>query len=460
MELLKGWDCLKILAELVKEEKLEAYLVGGALRDIFLGKNNVDLDIVLRKRVAEIARYFAEKIKGSFVTLDDKHKIYRVIGKDIFFDFTAMKGDCILEDLSRRDFTINAMAFPICSGDNFSGFLDLQKVIDPLGGLRDLKDKKIRVTNERVFIDDPLRLWRAFRFATEGFVIEEKTRELISENSMLAGQVARERIKEELMKILQKKDSAKIIREMEEEGLFSSIIPEIKQMKETGENKYHHEDAWNHSLQVLNALEEILEDGRYNKYVAIEQHPLLKFTALLHDIGKINSRIVRGGQVHYYGHENAGVKILKPILKGLRFSGKEVSFVCGVVRFHMRPFYLYTAEKLSKKGILRFFRQGDALVPAILIHSLADKLANMRSNKRSAEIPLYIAFIDELFTKYEDFLERTELLYLNGRDIIAITGLPEGPRIGELLNELIIAQANGEVNNRNEAIAYIKSISD
>lgn len=141
MELLKGWDCLKILAELVKEEKLEAYLVGGALRDIFLGKNNVDLDIVLRKRVAEIARYFAEKIKGSFVTLDDKHKIYRVIGKDIFFDFTAMKGDSILEDLSRRDFTINAMAFPICSGDNFSGFLDLQKVIDPLGGLRDLKDK-------------------------------------------------------------------------------------------------------------------------------------------------------------------------------------------------------------------------------------------------------------------------------------------------------------------------------
>ena len=126
----------------------------------------------------------------------------------------------------------------------------------------------------------------------------------------------------------------------------------------------------------------------------------------------------------------------------------------------MRPFYLYTAEKLSKKGILRFFRQGDALVPAILIHSLADKLANMRSNKRSAEIPLYIAFIDELFTKYEDFLERTELLYLNGRDIIAITGLPEGPRIGELLNELIIAQANGEVNNRNEAIAYIKNRSD
>ncbi|NLJ84634.1 MAG: HD domain-containing protein [Halanaerobiaceae bacterium] len=459
--MLREYSYFKILCKLFWEEKLEAYLVGGALRDFFLDKKILDYDIVVKERVAEMARYFAEIIQGKFIIVNEEHKIYRVIARDIIFDFTSIKGDNIREDLSRRDFTINALALPICSSDSHSGLPDLQDVIDPFGGLNDLRDKIIRATNERVFREDPLRLWRAFRFSAEpGFKIEEKTSELLSKYSLLAGEAARERIKEELMKILQKSESAKIIRDMEEVGLLSSIIPEINEMKQTGENKYHREDVWAHSLQVLAVLEEIVDDGRYKKYIAQDQLPLLKLTALLHDIGKIKSRTVKDGQIHYFGHEKEGVGILEPILKGLRLSRKEISFVCEVGRLHMRPFHLYTAENLSEKGILRFFRQGAALVPVILIHSLADKLANMRNNNRNDEVSSYVTFVDGLLTKYGNYQERTESLYLNGKEIMTITGLPEGPLIGKLLNELHFAQGNGEVNSREEAIAYIINRSD
>lgn len=476
----------RIIEDIIIEKNLEAFLVGGAIRDNFLGRKIRDIDIVLNKRVAEAARCFADKITGSFIILDEGRGIYRVIKNDIVFDFVQMIGANIEEDLWQRDFTINAIALPIYPLKNLKGkslqlrpiyyFFSLERdlsscrstenqefykyLIDPYEGINDIYNRKIRVTHSEVFKKDPLRLWRAIRFSVQlDFRIEEKTFKIMKGNKELAIEPASERIREELIKILECDNVSEAFKYMEEKFSFISvIIPEIKKLKETGENKYHQENAWIHSLHVLKALEEILGVSRYRELVDEIDVPILKLTALLHDIGKIKTRSIKDGNIHYYGHEYKGAGMIVSILKKLKFSKKEIFFVKKIITYHMRPLLLYTAENLTDKGKYRFFYQAGILTPAILLHSLADKTAVMRDNYRQDKIPYYCSFIDKMVKLYKDYKNKTDSLYLSGGEIMDLLDLEEGPYIGQLLDKLTTAQGKGQVNNREEAVSFINKI--
>lgn len=469
---------IKIIEKIAYDKKLEVFLVGGALRDLYLGRTLKDVDIVVNERVAEMARYFADKIEANFVILDLKREIYRVVKDSISFDFAMMIGGSIENDLGRRDFTINAIASPLIyyrTEYNLSDFL-LKKdnnpgntllnisnnIIDPYNGINDLKNKKINIVKEDIFIEDPLRLWRAIRFKSQlDFRISQNTVDLMKESSNLAAMPAAERIKDEFVKILKTEKVAELIKYAEDEfEMISTLITDIVEMKVTGENQHHQEDVWTHCLLVLETLEGLLSDEFYYEKLDKKKIYLLKISALLHDIGKITTKSRKGENVHYYGHENAGADRLVSILKQLKFSSEEIGFVKNIVKYHMRPMLLYIAENLTDKGRYRLFKQLGSLTPVVLIHSLADKIAAMKINQRIDEIEVYKDFIGDMLEMYYNYRSKTENLLISGREIKECLNIEEGPQIGELLDKLIDAQAREQVKNKEEAFDFLKNISD
>ncbi|MFP4661552.1 MAG: HD domain-containing protein [Halanaerobiales bacterium] len=500
---MQEWaDYIQILKDIVFRKEIESYIVGGTLRDLFLVRSIMDIDISVKQRVEELARYFADKIEGSFVILDQERKIYRVDKDKLRFDFTLMNGKNIKEDLARRDFTINAIAYPVYTEtkdpsvienlllvfSKYRGLTDYKKdykgiegedgveipviqimgsrlfehIIDPFNGTSDLKHRKIRATQKDVFAEDPLRLWRAIRFKGQlDFEIEKETTMLMKKFSDLAAQPARERIREEFIKILKVENTSQLINYLEKEfGLLSTIIPSISRMKTTGENKHHSEDAWTHSLLVLEALEEIIFDKNYRKHLDNDKIYLLKMASILHDIGKIATKSHRGEKIHYFGHEKVGAEMISCLLKGLKYSREEVKFVKNIIKFHMRPMLLYIAQNLTDKGRHKFFRQAGSLTPTVLIHSLADKTATMRINQREDEIADYREYINNMLNRYYMYKDRTEELLLTGKELIELFDIPEGPEIGELINKLADAQGSGVVKTKEEALNFLKGISD
>ncbi|MFB0527441.1 MAG: hypothetical protein ACETVT_01030, partial [bacterium] len=266
-------ELLKLLLNFANKSKRKIFLVGGSLRDLLLGRETKDFDLVPEGDAEKFARNFASAVGGSFVLLDEKNKIYRVVkqriskkkGKQIFnLDFSQMRGEKIKQDLLRRDFTIDAMAVRL---DQIEGSLKTLKrvellarlIVDPSGGIRDLRKKIVRRTSRKIFDDDPLRLLRGYRLAaTLEFAIEEKTKDEIKKKVNLIKNVARERIRDELFKILSAPKSYLYFRRLHRVGLLNRIIPEIETMKEKPENYYHREGLWGHSLETLKSLEEIL----------------------------------------------------------------------------------------------------------------------------------------------------------------------------------------------------------
>lgn len=475
-------DCLNyliIMQDIIHDKKIVAFLVGGLLRDLYLGREFKDVDIVVNERVAEVARYFADKIDASFVILDLKRDIYRVIKDSISFDFAPMIGGSIENDLKRRDFTINAIACPfVYDGEtpyNLSDYLlgkndntdyktvnIIDYIIDPYNGIEDLKNRRIDIIKENVFLEDPLRLWRAIRFKSQlGFKFSQNTINIMKESSHLAALPAAERIRDEFVKILKTAKVAEVIKYMEDEfKLLSTLIPDIEEMKETGENQHHQEDVWTHCLLVLQTLEELLSDNSYDEHIDKNKLYLLKLSALLHDIGKIAIKSKRGDKLHYYGHEKASAEMLTSILRGLKFSREELSFVKNIVRHHMRPMLLYIAENLTDKGKYRFFKQLGSLTPVVLIHSLADKMAAMKINQRVDEIEIYKIFIGDMLKRYYNYSNKTENLLISGKEIKESFNITEGPQIGKLLDRLTEAQARGQVKNKEEAFDFLKNKSD
>ncbi|MEJ6950426.1 HD domain-containing protein [Natronospora cellulosivora (SeqCode)] len=474
------WKYLLEIKAISNENDCSSYIVGGVLRDLFIGKIIKDIDIVITKRVEEVARFFADKNNGSFFTLDEDRKVYRVVVNKKVFDFAQIIGESIENDLKQRDLTINAMAYPIDGIDILIKFLSksddfnrlnyinslvddskdesiLKKLFDPCGGLEDLSKGLLKISNKNVFKEDPLRIWRVFRIQRQlSFILAEETIIQLKEDNKLAATPAAERIKEEIMQLFNCDNISETISYMEEEfELFSILIPDISKMKETGENQHHQENAWQHCMQVLSTLEKILLEDKYLRLIDEHEIPLIKISAILHDIGKTESRSVKNGKIHYYGHEEKGADILAPILKKLKFSRKDKSFICNLVRNHMRPMLLYLADKLSDKGRYRFFRKLGDLAPVVLVHSLADKLAAMEVNDRKEEIIVYQKFIDDILDLYGEYKLRTANLLLSGSEVIDYFSLQEGPFVGKVLDKLAEAQALGKVKDKKAAIDYL-----
>ena len=464
----------------------EIYLVGGSVRDILLKIALRDIDIAVSSGYLKIAKEFADRIGGSFFVMSKEEGVARVIKKEgrktLQFDFAMFKGKDILEDLSNRDFTINAMAIEISKFriSNFEFQISNFKIIDPYNGRRDLKDKIIRLIKPNAFSDDPLRMLRAIRFASDlDFKIEDKAIEYIKNLSSSLMTVSSERVRDELFKIFKNERASYYISMLEEHRLLNVIIPEIKDMKGLKQGCYHVYELWMHSLKTVEYIEQVIKDiklyfpeysNRIKRHLRLEieqgidRLSLLKFAALLHDTGKPSTIKTDEDKISFYQHWIVGAEINKDICRRLKMSAKSEEIVRRITENHMRPLYLtqlYYENKagLTRRAMYRFFRDsGDSGIEVLLL-STADAMATQPhapattavSYKTVAEVIKRI--LDYYYNEYKQQRKRP---IISGSYLIKKFNVEPGHVIGRILKDIEEHRGAGLLKNKNDAINYIK----
>lgn len=434
---------LPTLLELGK--KGSVYLVGGAIRDCLLGRTPNDFDFAVTGDGIAYARKFAKKINGVFVLLSETDDEARVVTKDgITFDFNGISNKTILDDLQRRDFTINAMA------------IDIRKpgvLIDKLHSRRHLRAKLIVPASKNSLQLDPLRILRAFRFALElNFKVSEKVLTLAKGVSLV--NVASERVGYELLRICESAKSYKYIRQLYRLNLLEQILPRAIPL-------LHDKPLFAHSLRTYQKVELLVSrknyfnrfPAEYDKYFTRFpfRRALLKIAGLLHDIAKPQTQFETAeGDVHFYGHDHLGAKMVKQLAtEKLRLSRKQTQMLKDLVSFHMRLHLLATAPELTDRAIRRFFRDlGDAYFGLMLL-TYADGYATAKITSH-----LERTFSRMMKLKKADESKKKVIRLINGDDLIAL-GYQPGPIFKTILQELEELQLDGKIKNKKQGFKYI-----
>jgi len=480
------------VSNLLAEQGIKSYLVGGFVRDVLLGRETADIDVAVAADALEIAPKIATVINGKYFPLDEINKVGRIILANEAatsaegqsgLDISTLKGS-IEQDLAQRDFTIDAIAIDLA--ELGKGYANVQ-LIDPFNGQNDLHRRMLRVVSETAIKSDAVRLLRAARLAAElGFSIDKETEALIQQYCYLASSVAGERIREELLRLLAISQAAQLLPYLDELGLVTAVIPELAQEKGVTQPKEHFWDVFDHSIKTVAAVDFLLGQGSW-EYATKEvltavpwsavpaQHfeqevsygstrrLLLKLAALLHDIAKPQAKTIDvDGRMRFLGHAKEGAAITANILERLRFSTKEVKLVEIVVRHHLRPMQMSHEGFPSPRAIYRYFRDtGEAGIDTLFL-SLADHLATRGPHLNLAQWQEHAQMVEYVLAqrlKQASVVAPPKLI--DGHDLINIFGISPGPKIGELLEAMREAQAAGELTTREEALTYLrKRLSD
>jgi poly(A) polymerase len=441
-----------------------AYLVGGSVRDLMLGRQPADYDIAVDQDSQGFANRIATRLGARAILLGHgANAIHRVAAKTVCVDTAVMKGADIYSDLRARDFTINSMACSLEHGD----------IIDPFDGCSDLNNRIVRMVTHNAFDDDPLRLIRAYRMAAElDFSIEAKTRSAITERCLRIQEPAGERIRNELSRIMATPASHAHITAMADTGMLEALFPELIALRTCRQNQFHTHNAWDHTLSAYGALEAVMSNpGTYlpNSAVGFVQsldhthRVLLKLAILLHDIGKPGAaQTDPDGIIHFHGHPGGSALLADGICQRLRLSRKLSDGVVSIVRHHDDPLALFLTlgrdGHISPRAVGRFFRKNAPLGPSLLIHALADELGKGDHRIPSEETPA--AFITSLLRRYfEEIRPRLERhALLTGRDLIDHFALAPSPLIGRLLEAVEEANLAGELHNRQQALDLVREL--
>ena len=437
-----------------------AYLVGGTVRDLLMQRRPSDVDIVVEGDAEAFAGALAERVRARAVPMGKAGLItYRVTSLRMLIDITGLAGASLESDLRRRDFTVNAMA---CR-------LHDQKLVDLLGGRRDMETRRIRMVSEQAFVDDPLRLLRAFRLAAAlDFVIEPQTLAAVRRHSQRIDQPAGERLGAEFVQLLNCPGSAPHIRAMSDSGLLTGLIPEMQPMAGCRQNRHHDFDVYEHTLKAYAATESVLQAaGRLS--AALEKRyrqapfrkktaAILKYAVLLHDIGKPYTRQAGAdGAVHFHGHAPYSADLAEAVHQRLRLSNAEREQARTIIRNHGRPMDLLAAHKtetLHRRGINRLYRDCEPWTPEVLLHALGDTMGKKQGP--DAEVETTLGFIRGLiadyFDRYRPLAEQRPLV--SGRDLMAHFGLPPSALIGELLQAVEEERLAGRITTPDQALAH------
>ena len=471
---------LKEISEVInlaKETKTDVYIVGGYIRDILLKKKSLDIDLVVSEKAESFAKKLAKKINGKCFILHSDLQVYRVAvinNPDLeYIDISLMQGKNIEDDLSRRDFTINALAVKIENFDNIK-----KNITDCFDGIKDLQKKEIKVVSKKVFNDDPLRMLRAFRFASEyNFKISKETLSLIKKSSSKIITVAGERIKNELFRILNNKNSSQYIAAIDECGLLEKMFPVITKMKKSAKNFYYHpKGLFQHCFQTYEALEKIFI--KLDKYFPqskdiLEQHlnepfsenvnkkNLLKFIAVFHDCAKPECAKRMDNKMRFLGHEELGAKKTAQIMKELKMSNKEIEFAKAIISEHMRPSNLAKSEVITNRAQMRLFRDVKENTPYLLILAMSD-WHSYKTLKKKIYSPKVLKqqekSVAKLILGYYDFVNnKPKDKIIDGNVLMKELKLKPGKIIGELLQYINNAYEEGRIKDKTQALKYAKT---
>ena len=440
----------------------EGYLVGGSVRDFLMGKgvNNIkDRDIAI-KDAEKFARKLAEQFDATFITLDGENKIFRLVLKDKenYLDIAEMCGESIEDDLKRRDFTINAIAYDL-KDENF---------IDITGGIEDIKNLVIRGIREENFIDDPLRILRAYRFmAVTGFGINEELEKFLIEHKSLLSSPAKERIHDEIMKLFGGKYTSETLLKMLDDEILELIFPCVKEIKKIPSNSHHHLDLIHHVIETVRQIEllyqktdaEIKEHLNKIDFGGYPRINHLKLAGFLHDIGKPSTwTIEESGRHRFIKHDLVGSKMVVPMLKELKFSNKQIEYISEMIRQHIYPSSVISSPNPDKKIMMRYIRKMGENVLDNIILAKADRMSAQGPAVTKEMTEANINGLNKLLDFYLEIKPTLKPLpkLLDGHEIMQILGISQSPELGKIINELHEAQLNEEVNSKEEAIEFIK----
>ena len=465
----------KYLSQLLTLTPQTIYLVGGSVRDLLLGHQNIhDIDLLLPHDAETVARTFADRISGSFFFLDEERKIARVIkqakGDVLQFDFTNFEGSDLPADLGRRDFTINAMA---CGLREFIAEKNLGGLIDLFHGREDAEKRLVRVVKPEVLDEDPLRLLRAVRFAaTLGFSIETETAEQIRQRSHLIIKPSPERVRDEFFLILAERNAEKHLLLLDSLGLLSQILPELEPLRGFAPGMYHVHDVLTHVIKTAGYVDSVLDDLQTLSPVhsaAVLAHlteniehlvprtAALRFACLLHDMAKPDTFTNADGRIRFHGHDNVGAEKAAFVCRRFRLSRDTEKTVARVIQQHMRLFNLSTPGGPSRNALYRYCRDlGDAL-PESLVLAQADARATyeIMPKEKFTDTEKSMAVVLDYY--YSKFLKVEATPLVSGDDLIRL-GLQPGPRFREILEEIKERQAGGVLTNRAEALDYLERL--
>jgi len=420
----------------------EAYLVGGCVRDILLGREPKDWDIATNATPEEIQKVFKDTVyENTFGTVgvkteseDPKLKVievttYRVEGKytDKRHPDKVKFVKTIEDDLSRRDFTINAMAMSL-EGD----------ILDPFGGQKDLKKGLVSTVGdpEERFREDALRLMRAVRFATElDFALEVNTLKAIQKLAAELEVIAKERVRDEFVKIIMTPRAAQGIVMLEALGLLVNIMPELCEGIGVEQNLHHIYTVFEHNVRALD-------------YTARENYSLeVRMAALLHDVGKPRAKQGKGGTSTFYQHEYIGAKMAAKALDRLRFSREFIETVVHLVRQHM---FYYNVGDVTAHGVRRFLaRVGPETVPDLLKVREADRIG---SGVKKA-VPYKLRHLLFMIEKVKNDPISPKMLKVNGDDVMKELKIPESRRVGWIIISLLEEVLEDPEKNTKEYLA-------
>ena len=425
---------IRQLHAFTEKRGVQLYLVGGSVRDLLLNRSVTDLDFTLTDGAITFAKAFAEEIDEAFVKLEAQPPTARIVIREtrLILDFAEFRAETLEGDLRLRDLTINAMALDL------SSLLTEPKVnlIDPCGGLADLKTQVLRITSDGVVIDDPLRLLRVYRFSAQlGFEIPEATINLIQRYRNRLPQVSFERSRDELIKILNVKNATTYLRHMDETRLLSQIIPEIEEIREI------EHDALGRSLLAIEMFEtQSIPDSLQLYRPQIEAYlceqlvyglcrrQMLKMALLLH---------------------KGGPEIAVQIARRLRLGRKAAQLMRCLVQNHLYLMhFMDTDGQIVRRTTIRFLRDigGDWLGVLLLFH--ANLRAAHRDRTQVNELMKQIA--DLYYGEIGPIIERGRLI--TGDDILQVFGMMPGVIIGRVLRHIEDLQFEGVIRTPEEAL--------
>jgi len=436
-------ESLREVATVLLAAGHDAYLVGGSLRDLLLGRTPADWDLATSAHPDQVRSLFP-----AVIPTGERHGTMTIIAPDRAYEVTTLREDGVYSDmrrpdrvdftrdvkrdLERRDFTINAMALDLASGE----------LIDPAGGQEDLARRRVRAVGDPDlrFGEDALRVLRAARFAAQlEFQIAESTCAAMARSAAGVTRIAAERIQKELLFLLDAERPSRGLSLLHSTGVLVIVMPELVEGVGVTQNRYHRYDVFTHALFACDEV----RAGRRR----------VRLAALLHDVAKPRARQLVGGEGTFYGHDKLGAELVDAMLRRLRFANDDREVVVRLVRHHLFEY----REEWSDAAVRRFIRRvGEDLIPDLF----ALRLADARAAGYTPAAPASLARLRERIEGAVADRERGMPLHLavDGQDVMAVLGLDPGPAVGKWLARLWEAVLEDPgLNTRERLLAFVVS---
>jgi poly(A) polymerase len=474
---------VKTLGEFFASGRPPAYLVGGVVRAALLNGETGDIDVAVAGDTRRVGAELAAFLGGQTVSIDEERGVVRVVATgdegDYVVDLTPIE-DGIHQDLSRRDFAVDAIAVPILDASAEATSIPL---IDPYQGAMDLRTGVIRAVSPEAFATDPARLMRAPRLAAQlRFSIADETKEMVRRDAHLVTSVAPERLRDELLKLLAEPEATASLRLLDDLGLLCLIIPELSEAKGVTQPIEHNWDVFDHSVETVGQVERLLNhappqsggfvdalapsfDGMA-EYFAQEvsdgftRLTLTKLAGLLHDVAKPATRTVdSSGRIRFLGHHELGAQMAAAALRRLRLSRRGIDLVSRMIEQHMRPSQMAPAGEMpTSRALYRYYRDaGDAAIDTLYLN-MGDYLAARGPKLSREEWADHCRIIEHILSggpKSEAPKGPPKLI--DGHDIMEGFAMAPGPRIGQLLELVREAQMSGEIASPEAAMKLVKT---